>query len=79
MKQKTWDEIRASLNIIINSAATVDLQVPIDSAVRVNVTGPLQLMEMAQQSQHFETFVQLSTVFVNADRQGYVEETLYKS
>ena len=50
MKQKTWDEIRASLNIIINSAATVDLQVPIDSAVRVNVTGPLQLMEMAQQS-----------------------------
>jgi len=74
---KLWDEIKQNLNVIINSAATVDLQVRLDQAVRVNVTGPLQLMDLASQSPHFETFLQLSTCYVNCDRQGYVEETLY--
>ena len=79
MKQKLWEEIRENLNIIINSAAQVNLQGRIDQAVRVNVSGPLQLMELAQQSQFFETFVQLSTVYVNADKQGYIEESIYQS
>ena len=35
------DEIKANLNIIINSAASVDLNVRITDAVRINVAGPL--------------------------------------
>lgn len=63
--------------MIINSAATVDLNVSIDMAVRINVSGPLKLLELAQSCPNFVTFVQVSTCYVNSDRTGYIEEKLY--
>jgi len=69
--------IKGDLNIIINSAASIDLQERIDQAIRINVAGPLQLLELAHSSPNFETFIQVSTCFVNSDRHGYVEETIY--
>ena len=72
-------EITANLNVVINCAASVDLDVKLDSAIRINVTGPLKLLKLARQSPKIEAFVQVSTSFVNSDRTGYVEETIYKS
>ena len=42
-----YDELKANLNIVINCAAFVDLSAKIDMAVRVNVTGPLNLLKLA--------------------------------
>jgi len=41
LTDKTRNELTQNLNIIINCAATVDLDAKLDTAVRVNVTGPL--------------------------------------
>ena len=41
LTDKTRNELTQNLNIIINCAATIDLDVKLDTAVRVNVTGPL--------------------------------------
>lgn len=79
LSQKLREEITQNLNIIINSAATIELDAKLDTAVRVNVTGPLKLLKLAKQSPKCEAFVQMSTVFVNSDRTGYVEETMYPS
>jgi len=65
--------------VVINCAASVDLNVKLDTAVRINVTGPLKLLKLARQSPGIEAFVQCSSVFANSDRTGYVEETMYKS
>ena len=47
LNEKTRSELVQNLNIIINCAATVDLNAKLDTAIRVNVTGPLQLLELA--------------------------------
>ena len=65
------------MNIIINSAANVDLAAGLDVSVRLNVTGPLKLLRLAKESPRMEVFVQISSVFVNCDRTGYVEEVMY--
>jgi dTDP-4-dehydrorhamnose reductase len=65
------------LNVIINCAASLDFDAPLDTATRINVTGPLLLMKLAEESPCFEAFLQLSTAFVNADKTGYIEERLY--
>jgi len=41
LTDKSRNELTQNLNIIINCAATVDLQAKLDTAIRVNVTGPL--------------------------------------
>lgn len=74
---KLREEMTQNLNIIINSAANVDLAAGLDISVRLNVTGPLLLFKLARESPNFEVFVQVSTAYVNADRTGYVEEVLY--
>ena len=72
-------EIKQSLNIIINCAATIDMKVKVDMAVRTNVTGPIKLLRLAQSSPNAEAFVQVSTCYVNCDRTGYIEETIYQN
>ena len=68
-----------NLNIVINCAATVDLQEQLDTAIRVNVTGPLSLLRLAKESPRIEAFCQVSTCYANSDRTGYVEEAMYPS
>lgn len=65
--------------MIINCAATVDLDAKLDTAIRVNVTGPLKLLKLARNSPNLECFVQMSTAYANCDRTGYIEETIYPS
>jgi nucleoside-diphosphate-sugar epimerase len=67
------------LNIIINCAANIELDEKLDIAVRVNVTGPLNLLKLANDSPGRCCFMQVSTSFVNADRKGFVEERIYDS
>ena len=74
LSKKLRTEITQNLNIIINSAANVDLSASLDISVRLNVSGPLQLLKLARESPAMEVFLQVSTVFVNGDRTGYVEE-----
>ena len=74
LSNKLRTEITQNLNIIINSAANVDLSAGLDISIRLNVTGPLQLLKLARESPNMEVFLQVSSVFVNGDRTGYVEE-----
>ena len=57
LSTKLRAEITANLNVIINCAASVDLDAKLDSAIRINVTGPLKLLKLARQSPKIEAFV----------------------
>jgi thioester reductase-like protein len=50
------EELIQNLNIIINCAGTVEFDTRLDIATRINVTGPLKLIELAQQCPNFEVF-----------------------
>ena len=67
------------MNIIINTAQETSVDASLDDAVRVNVSGPLVLLKLAEECKNFEAFCQVSTAYVNADRTGYVEERLYEN
>ena len=76
---ETKAELTQNLNIIINSAASMDFDESIDVAIRINTTGALLLLKLAEECHKIEAFLQVSTTVVNCDRTGYVEETLYDS
>ena len=73
------NEITQNLNIVINSAASMDFDEQMDVAIRLNTTGALLLLKLAEESPNIEALLQVSTTTVNCDRTGYVEETLYDS
>ena len=64
--------------MIINGAASVELNAELDKAVRVNVTGAHLLLSLADECQNIEVFCHMSSAYVNADRVGYIEERLYQ-
>ena len=48
-------------------------------AVRSNVGGPLKLLKLAEVCPNFVSLLQVSTAFVNCDRNGFLEEIIYDS
>ena len=79
LNPKQRADLISSLNIVINCAANIELDEKIDISVRVNVTGALNLLKLANESPNRCCFVQVSTSFVNSDRKGFVEERVYDS
>ena len=71
-------ELTDNLNIIINGAAAVDMNVELEKAVRVNVTGAHLLLLLADECPNIEVFCHNSSAYVNGDRLGYIEERLYQ-
>lgn len=57
LNDKQRSDLCQHLNIIINSAASVFKDEQLDLTVRVNVSGPLQLLKIAEDSPHFESFL----------------------
>lgn len=51
------EELKANVNICINCAAKTEFDQKLDKAVRVHVTGPLQLLKLLQESEQKLCFV----------------------
>ncbi len=67
------------LNVIINCAGNVDMGSRLDLALNVNVTGPLMLLNLAEDCENFECFCHVSTCYALMDKEGLVEEKLMNS
>lgn len=50
LNQKQRADLTQNLNILINCAANVELDSKLDLQVKVNVTGPLLLLKLLQES-----------------------------
>ena len=79
LSNETRADLIQNLNIVINSAASMDFDEQLDVAIRLNTTGALLLLKLAEECPNIEAFLHVSTTTVNCDRTGYVEETLYDS
>jgi hypothetical protein len=64
---------------LINCAANVELTSKLDLQLKVNVTGPLNLLRMFEECPNPMCFVQVSTTFALSDRKGFIEERNYDS
>ena len=72
-------ELQDKLHIIINCASIVDFDSPLDIQTDVNVSGPLNLMKLAEQCSNLQVFVQVSTTFAICEKTGFIDEKLFKS
>ncbi|KAK1259033.1 Fatty acyl-CoA reductase 2 [Acorus gramineus] len=68
------DKIANEVDIIINSAANTTFDERYDVALDVNTRGPMRLMCFAKQCEKLKLFLQVSTAYVNGERQGKIME-----
>jgi len=74
--------ILASCDVVIHSAATVSFDAPLDSAVEVNLLGPLRVARAVLASRQTSTsdrppsFIAVSTAYVAGARRGEAPEAL---
>ena len=77
IEPKDREIITNSVNIIINSAASVNFNDPLKTALQINYFGSNRVLDLAKECKHLEIYTQVSTAYVNCDRLGYIEEKLY--
>ncbi|KAF5207251.1 Fatty acyl-coa reductase [Thalictrum thalictroides] len=68
------DEITSQIDIIVNSAASTTFDERYDLALDINTRGPLHLMSFAKRCTQLKLFLQVSTAYVNGERQGRLLE-----
>src|SRR5690606_23554923 len=69
-------EALASCDVVIHSAATVAFDSPLDSAVEVNMLGPMRIAATLHELGATPHLVAVSTCYVAGSRRGYAPEQL---
>ena len=71
-------EVLENVNVIMNSAASIDFNQRLDQAIQINVLGTLKILDLAKRCKNIASFVQISTCYVNCDKpEGWIEEKVY--
>lgn len=69
-------ELLTGCDIVIHSAATVSFDSPLDSAVEVNLLGPVRIAQLLAERDRPPHFVAVSTCYVAGSRRGAAPEEL---
>lgn len=69
--------ILSNVTIILHCAAVVDFNERLDRAIELNVLGTLRMLDIAKRCHHMSAFVHVSTCYVNSNRRGWIDETVY--
>mgnify|MGYP003877777011 FL=1 len=67
MSPENFKLITENVQIIINSAASVDFNARLDDAIRINVKGTLRMFELAKACKALQNFLHVSTCYVNSN------------
>ena len=62
--------ITANCHAIINCAASVNFDDPLQDALRINYFGCMKMLELAQECKQLDVFTHVSTCYVNCNRPG---------
>ncbi|TQD85719.1 hypothetical protein C1H46_028771 [Malus baccata] len=66
--------IAKEVDVIVNSAANTTFHERYDVAIDINTKGPCHLMAFAKKCKKLKLFLQVSTAYVNGQRQGRIME-----
>ncbi|EGR33136.1 hypothetical protein IMG5_060860 [Ichthyophthirius multifiliis] len=78
LSQNDYNYIINKVNIIINCASSIDFNAKLIDAININIQGTLRIFELAKKCNNLCNFVHISTCYVNSDKEGYIEEKIYK-
>ncbi|XP_043693367.1 fatty acyl-CoA reductase 2, chloroplastic-like [Telopea speciosissima] len=74
MEEDIAELVAGEVDVIINSAANTTFDERYDVALNINTRGPSRLMSFAKRCKTLKLFLQLSTAYVNGERQGRILE-----
>ncbi|CAN1306873.1 Fatty acyl-CoA reductase 2, chloroplastic [Linum perenne] len=77
VEQEIADLIADDVDVIVNSAANTTFDERYDVAIDINTRGPSNLMSFAKKCQKLKLFLQVSTAYVNGQRQGRIMERAF--
>jgi fatty acyl-CoA reductase len=66
-----------NLDLIINSAASINFDDPLQEAIKINYFGAQRILELAKECKNLEVLTHISTAYVNCNRSGFIEEKIY--
>lgn len=73
LDEETHTRLQGEVDLVINCAALVSFDAPLDAALSLNTLGPLRLLEFAKGT-NGAAVAHVSTCYVNATRDGKVPE-----
>ncbi|CAN8259669.1 unnamed protein product [Cochlearia groenlandica] len=74
LQEDSAEDITKEVDVIINSAANTTFDERYDVALDINTRGPGNIMGFAKKCKKLKLFLQVSTAYVNGQRQGRVME-----
>lgn len=77
LSQEHRDTLINEVDVIINSAASVNFDDPLLDALNINFFGCMRILDIAKASKKQCTFTHVSTAYVNSNRSGRLEEKVY--
>ncbi|CAN1772653.1 Fatty acyl-CoA reductase 2, chloroplastic [Linum perenne] len=77
MEPELSDLIADDVDVIVNSAANTTFDERYDVAIDINTRGPSNLMTFAKRCRKLKLFLQVSTAYVNGQRQGRIMERAF--
>ena len=72
--QEVRDEVRGTIDAVVNVAGVVDFQPPLDYALKANAFGMQNLLALVRDLGEKTKFMHTSTCYVAGDRTGQVDE-----
>ena len=68
-----------NVEVIINSAASVNFDDPLMEALNINYFGTQRMLKLAKQCKRLKVFTHVSTAYVNCDMKGgLIHEKIYE-
>ena len=61
-------EICSNVQVIINNAASIDFNLRLDHAIKINYYGALGLLKIAHDCPRIEVYTHVSTAYVNCEK-----------
>ncbi|KAI4300651.1 hypothetical protein L6164_034003 [Bauhinia variegata] len=79
IEEELSNVIADEVDVIVNSAANTTFDESVwnlryDTAININTRGPCRLMALAKKCKNLKLFLQISTAYVNGQRQGRIME-----
>ena len=69
-----YAQLKAEVDLVINSAAAVDFDAALDKSLELNTLGPQRVLEFVHDCRQGTVLVQVSTAYVNGRRSGSIPE-----
>jgi len=80
MPQDQRKLITENVDVIINSAASVNFDDPIQEALNINYFGAVRMLQLASECQRLQVFTHISTAYVNCNLGfGSIDEEIYQN